>query len=188
MFVIVADTFVVIRLRKRRVHRLNHVWDDERNNNRQTPVQRQIFILMLASVGIFLITTLPLAIGKIIFPQEQNFLAAAISISTIWTGLGWFQSLNYAVSWSTDWLTTLWTLDFHRFRSISTSIVSRRSSFAANFDNASDVRHQFSELQFTCTRRHDLDCPDGLTKILNIVNFHLHPLRRCFDLSSRGGK
>jgi hypothetical protein len=57
----------------------------------------QIFILMLINICIFLITTLPLDIYKIISRRSEAFDQAALR-TTIWTGLGWFQSLNYAVN------------------------------------------------------------------------------------------
>lgn len=76
------DIFINVRIRKRAVIQ---------------PIQFQMFILMLTSTCIFLITTLPLAIYKITSPRETNFGMSALKITTIWTALGWFQSLNYAV-------------------------------------------------------------------------------------------
>jgi hypothetical protein len=46
-----------------------------------------MFILMLASICIFLITTVPLGMYKIISSQGELIRKAVIN-TTIWTGLG----------------------------------------------------------------------------------------------------
>ncbi|CAF3907052.1 unnamed protein product, partial [Rotaria sp. Silwood1] len=55
-----------------------------------------MFILMLASIAIFLITSLPVALYKIASPREGNPVLLLFRIVGIWVGLGWLQSLNYA--------------------------------------------------------------------------------------------
>ena len=96
MFVSVVDVFIVVRLRRRTVIAPTTAWRE--NPSRQKIVQKQMFRLTLISVLIFFITNLPVGIGKIVFPQNQDLLGIAVRISAIWTGLGWFQSLNFAVS------------------------------------------------------------------------------------------
>ena len=99
MLVILLDIFISVRLRRRAVAQPVQVWTNDANNSqRQKNVQKQMFILMLASIGIFLVTNLPFAIGKIILPRDTQVLASAARLTTIWTILGWVQSLNYAVS------------------------------------------------------------------------------------------
>ncbi|CAF1240114.1 unnamed protein product [Rotaria sp. Silwood1] len=57
-----------------------------------------MFILMLASIAIFLITSLPVALYKIASPREGNPVLLLFRIVGIWVGLGWLQSLNYAIN------------------------------------------------------------------------------------------
>lgn len=96
MFLSVCDISIVVRSRKRTVNGTGQAWEEA--SNRQKILQKQMLILILASVTIFFVTNLPVAIGKIIFPQDKDLINNVVRISTIWTGLGWFQSLNYAVS------------------------------------------------------------------------------------------
>jgi hypothetical protein len=55
-----------------------------------------LIILIFERIGIFLVTNLPLNIAKIILPRGQ-VITDAYRLTTIWTVLGWFESLNYAV-------------------------------------------------------------------------------------------
>ena len=64
---------------------------------RQGHIQKQMFILMFASICIFFLTTLPLNLYKIIGAQANYIDAIAVQASTILTILGWIQSLNQAV-------------------------------------------------------------------------------------------
>jgi len=91
MLIILIDISIHVRIRKRVV-----VQPSQRNIH-QKNVQKQMLILMFASICIFLITNLPLSIYKIISPREDVLSVVSLR-TTIWTGLGWFQSLNYAVS------------------------------------------------------------------------------------------
>ena len=91
MLIILLDIFIHVRIRKRAVIR------PRQGNNHQGNIQKQMFILMLASITIFFITNLPLGIYKIISPRGEVFSEAALR-TTIYTGLGWFQSLNNAVN------------------------------------------------------------------------------------------
>ena len=97
MSLILIDIFINVRVRKRALAQTTTAWVDGANARGQKNFQNQMLILMVASVGIFLITTLPFAIGKILLPKQGDFVADAVRLSIIWTELGWFQSLNYAV-------------------------------------------------------------------------------------------
>lgn len=97
MSVILIDIFISVRIRKRTVIQPAPSRRDDPNVKRQKTLQRQMFILMLASICIFLITSLPLAIYKIMTPRQANIFTMIFEVLTIWTGLTWFQSLNYVV-------------------------------------------------------------------------------------------
>jgi hypothetical protein len=90
MLIILFDIFIHVRIRQRAVIQAGQT------NNHQANVQKQMFILMFASICVFLITTLPLGIYKIISTRGQIIGVQAL-LTSIWAGLGWFQSLNYAV-------------------------------------------------------------------------------------------
>lgn len=98
MLLILVDIFISVRIRKRAVIQPIQTQSRDNRGNQPRNLQLQMFILMLTSTGIFLITTLPVAIYKIILPREADFAKYILDITTIWTGLAWFQSLNYAVS------------------------------------------------------------------------------------------
>jgi hypothetical protein len=98
MLVIFMDIFISVRIRKRAVIQPAQFQHGDNRTNHQKHLQLQMLILMLTRASIFLITTLPLAIYKITAPREANFTTSIFRIASIWTGLTWFQSLNYAVS------------------------------------------------------------------------------------------
>ncbi|UJR09085.1 hypothetical protein I4U23_013333 [Adineta vaga] len=98
MSVIVVDISINIRFRKNAVAQRNQTLKLDKNARRKLLLQKQMFILMFGSVCIFLITTLPVGIYKIISPRDANLAKTYMSIITIWTGLGWFQSLLYGIS------------------------------------------------------------------------------------------
>jgi hypothetical protein len=97
MLTILIDMIISIRLRKRALVQPTQAWQNNQNIRRQKTLQKQMFILMFASICIFLITSLPLAIYKITSPRQADILNSIYQILTIWTALAWFQSLNYAV-------------------------------------------------------------------------------------------
>ena len=98
MVLILMDIFINVRIRKRAVIQPIQLQATINRGNQPKNLQFHMFILMLTSTFLFLITTLPLAIYKITSPREGNFNLSVLKITSIWTGLGWFQSLNYAVS------------------------------------------------------------------------------------------
>ncbi len=98
MLIMLIDIFINVRIRKRALIQPNQAWQNTQNMNRQKTLQTQMFILMFASISIFLISCLPLAIYKITSPRQDDILDAIYQILSIWTALAWFQSLNYAVN------------------------------------------------------------------------------------------
>jgi ABC-type multidrug transport system permease subunit len=86
-----------IRFRKRA---LGQHMQPPRQVARSDGLQKQLFIMMFSSIIIFLITTLPLAIYRIVFPKQVLYMTIdeyglVMSISA---GLTWFWGFNYAVS------------------------------------------------------------------------------------------
>jgi ABC-type multidrug transport system fused ATPase/permease subunit len=98
MLLILIDIFIQVRIHKRNLIQPAPLPRVDNRTNHQKNIQLQMFILMLSSISIFLMTTLPLAIYKITSVRDSNFLVSIPQVTSIWTGLGWFQSLNYAVS------------------------------------------------------------------------------------------
>jgi hypothetical protein len=94
MSTFLIDIIISIRIRKRAVIQASQ--NSQRIN--QTNLQKQMFILMTTSICIFLITTLPVAIYKITSPRQSDISTAILTIVSVWSGLLWVQSLNYAVS------------------------------------------------------------------------------------------
>ncbi len=98
MLLIVMDIFINVRIRKRVVIQPIQPQFGDNKANQQRNLQLQMFILMLTRAGIFLITTLPVAIYKITSPRNISVSTSVFQIETIWVGLTWFQNLNYAVN------------------------------------------------------------------------------------------
>ncbi len=98
MLLIIIDIFIVVRIRKRALIQPAQFQRGDARTNHQKNLQLQMLILMLTSATVFLITILPLGIYKITSPREANLADSFLEVTSIWTGLGWFQSLNYAVS------------------------------------------------------------------------------------------
>jgi hypothetical protein len=97
MVLALIDIFINIRIRKRAVVQPANTPHGDNKSNRQKSLQTQMFILMTASITIFLITTLPVAIYKIKSPREADISTSILTVVSVWVGLGWFQTLNYAV-------------------------------------------------------------------------------------------
>lgn len=112
MVVCLIDTFSNIRIRKRAVLHATHILRWNKRSYYQKTLQMQMFILTTTSICVFLLTTLPLAIYRIISPRQKNISTEILTIVTIWASLGWLQSLNYAVRISLFLLRTLSILFF----------------------------------------------------------------------------
>ncbi len=97
MLFILVDMSISINIRKHALHRQMNLQSQTVRNDRR--FQRQLFFLMISSIIIFLITTLPLAIYRIVFPNQiinmtQNQYGLVMGISA---GLTWFWGFNYCV-------------------------------------------------------------------------------------------
>ena len=95
MISFLIDIFISIRTSKRAVVQPANA--SQGVSRQQKNLQTQMFILMTTSIVIFLTTTLPVAIYKITSPRSTNISTTILQIVTIWAGLTWFQTLNYAV-------------------------------------------------------------------------------------------
>ncbi|CAF3944781.1 unnamed protein product [Rotaria sordida] len=98
MLTILIDIFIIVRARKQAVIQPVQFACNNRNIKQQNTLQKHIFILMFGSICIFLITSLPLAIYKILSPRQAFVSFNVFQIISIWAYLKWFQSLFYAVS------------------------------------------------------------------------------------------
>jgi hypothetical protein len=73
-------------------------WGKQKPSSRQNHLQKQMLIMMVGKIVVFLLFTLPLGIFEVVTPRTVN-VATSISLSSsIQTGLRWIVSLNYAVS------------------------------------------------------------------------------------------
>ena len=102
LIISLVDISVTIQVKKRFLQRGTGVHDQEQPGARQNRnMQRQMLFLMISSVALFLITTLPFFLYKIIFPRQaasnlQNIDSELIiKLSAVFL---FFQSLNYSVS------------------------------------------------------------------------------------------
>jgi hypothetical protein len=89
MTFILIDICINVHIRKRAL------------SNQSTQLNKykeiQMFILMLSSIVIFVITTVPIFVYTIIAPRELYSLDFSTTLITI-TILNWTKSLNYSVS------------------------------------------------------------------------------------------
>ena len=89
MLAILLDMFISITIRKRTLNR----------QARDRRLEKQFFFLMLSSIIIFLITCLPLAIYRSVFPKQVLSMPADQygMVMSISAGLTWFCGFNFAV-------------------------------------------------------------------------------------------
>jgi hypothetical protein len=91
------DMSIKIRGQKKAIfHQPQPVIVDQ-SAGRAKRVHNQMILLMLSSIGIFLITTFPLTIDHIVASYTLNISDLSNFFNTT-TILNWFQSLNCAVS------------------------------------------------------------------------------------------
>ncbi|CAF0992218.1 unnamed protein product [Adineta ricciae] len=113
MILLLIDIYINVQARKKAVIQPNNISHETNKSRQQKTLQRQMFVLMLTSITIFLLTTLPVAIYKILSPRQSNVSSSIIAVASIWVGLGWFQTLNYAVNFYSHCLTsTLFRKEF----------------------------------------------------------------------------
>lgn len=98
MILVLIDMFISVRIRKRALIEPTHHSHASNRSNSSRNIQIQMFILMITSICIFLMTTLPVAIYKITSPRQSDLSTTILTVVSIWVGLGWFQTLNYAVN------------------------------------------------------------------------------------------
>lgn len=111
MLFCLIDIFITVRIRKRAVIQPNDNRIANNRANQQKSLQLQMLILLITSTSIFFITTFPITIYRITSPREIDYQKSVFEITVIWTGLGWFQSLNFAVCYSL-FLTIYGSFDF----------------------------------------------------------------------------
>ncbi|UJR37137.1 hypothetical protein I4U23_029841 [Adineta vaga] len=113
MLLFLIDIYINIRSRKRAVVQPGNTIHETNKSKHQRTLQNQLLVLMLSSIAIFFITTTPVAIYKIASPRQKSISTEILSIASIWVGLGWFQTLNYAVNFYSHCLTsTLFRKEF----------------------------------------------------------------------------
>ena len=105
MFFLVIDILVSVHVRKQAFVRPVNAFAVGRNAQHRRAVNRQMLILTIGSVCFFFVTALPIGIYKIISLRDSNLINNYLSIISIWTGLGWLQSLFHAVS---QWTKRFW--------------------------------------------------------------------------------
>lgn len=94
----VINMFFKIRAQKKAVAPQPQPGNADRSIGRDQRVHNQMFILMLSSITIFLITTLPLTIDHIVSSYTITDLSAITKLMITTTILNWIQTLNCAVS------------------------------------------------------------------------------------------
>jgi hypothetical protein len=97
MLCLFIDIFITVRIRKRAVTHSINIFFGENKVSHHKNLQIQMFILMTTSIFIFLITLLPISIYKVTSLRQQDISSEILTIVSVWVGLGWLQSLNYAV-------------------------------------------------------------------------------------------
>jgi hypothetical protein len=98
MVVMVLDMFAKIRARKKAVAHRAPTQNPDHAAVRDKNLQNQMLFLMLSSIGIFFVTTLPLTIGHILSVHQDIATVDLGALLTFLTILNWLQSLNCAVS------------------------------------------------------------------------------------------
>jgi hypothetical protein len=87
-----------IRAQKKAVAHQPQSINVNQSAGRDKHVQNQMFILMISSIGIFLVSTLPLTIDHVVSSYTITDLAGIEKLLITMPILNWIQTLNYAVS------------------------------------------------------------------------------------------
>ena len=101
MVFMVLDMFAKIRARKKAVAHRAPNQNPDQAAVRDRHLQNQMLFLMLSSIGIFFVTTLPLTIAHILSVHQDIATVDLGVLLTTLTIVNWLQSLNCAVSFST---------------------------------------------------------------------------------------
>jgi hypothetical protein len=94
MMIFVVDIFIVVRNVKRTIAPAGQA-----NGKHRNYLQKQMLLLMLSSIAVFVLTTLPLAVAHMIGPQLPMIYQILIVTTSVFAITSWLQSLNYAVSY-----------------------------------------------------------------------------------------
>jgi hypothetical protein len=94
----VIDMFIKIRAQKRAIFQQPQTANADRPVGRDKRLHNQMILLMVSSVGIFFVTTLPLTIGHIVSVYSITDFTILSQFIINLTILNWIQSLNCAVS------------------------------------------------------------------------------------------
>lgn len=98
MIIMAIHMIFKIRAQKRAIAPQHPSANADRSVGRDNRIQNQMFILMLSSICIFLITTLPLTIDHIVSSYTITSIAGLEQMIGRTTILTWIQTLNCAVS------------------------------------------------------------------------------------------
>ena len=98
MIIMAINMFFKIRAQKKAVASQHPSTNADRSVGRDNRVQNQMFILMLSSICIFLITTLPLTIDHIVSSYTITDISSLEKMIKSMTIITWIQTLNCAVS------------------------------------------------------------------------------------------
>ncbi len=98
MTIMAVNMFFKIRAQKRAVVHQPQSVNVDRSAGQYKRAQNQMFILMVTSICIFLVTTFPLTIGHVVSSYTITDLSGIRNLLINITILNWIQSLNCAVS------------------------------------------------------------------------------------------
>ena len=98
MVIMTIDMFMKIRAQKRTLGPQTQIINGDPTTTRDRRVHNQMILLMLSTIAIFLVTTLPWTIDRTITAYSASPLSNIPRLLISRTILVWFQSQNAAVS------------------------------------------------------------------------------------------
>ncbi|UJR37078.1 hypothetical protein I4U23_029782 [Adineta vaga] len=101
MLILLFDTIMNIHSRRQIVFN-----QTQRINMKTRNLQKQIFILVICRIMIFLATTLPVSLYRIIIPSRITIQSLNLTIIDTVAILNWILSLNYAINFYLNCLTS----------------------------------------------------------------------------------
>jgi hypothetical protein len=130
MIIMIVSMFLKVRTQKKTVAPQHP--NADRSAARNIRLHNQMFILMLSSVGVFFVTTLPLVVYDSVLPYTITDIAGIQELLSTRTIFTWLQTLNCAVSFI-FFLSMKTNMINHRLIFMSTVLL--RISFVKNFYN-----------------------------------------------------
>lgn len=97
MLTLVIDMFMRIRAQKRAIQTISTTSTAHQRDKR---LHNQMLLLMLSSIGLFLVTTLPLTIDQLVSVRIVRDIPGIENLLLVMTILAWIQNNNAAVSCS----------------------------------------------------------------------------------------